>query len=130
MSITGFRMLTKPTPLLSLKGHDTWSWRMLHYRGSGCDNKIIKRSVMDCKVGLRVGGKKWTNVLAMWSYKAMKTMKQPTLDQRNIKSTKSLTSIGILPQIRGNELSKPFIHCFSFSFFLLFLLFSLFFCHF
>jgi len=41
--------------------------------------------------------------------KALKTMEQPTLDQRNIKSTKTLTPIEIFPQIKGNELNKPFI---------------------
>ena len=39
----------------------------------------------------------------------MKTMEQPTLDQRNIKSTKTLTPIEIFPQIKGNELNKAFI---------------------
>ena len=49
--------------------------------------------------------------------KAMKTMEQPTLDQRNIKSTKTLTPIEIFPQIKGNELNKPFILFFFFLFF-------------
>ena len=42
-------------------------------------------------------------------------MEQPTLDQRNIKSTKTLALIEALPQIKGNELNMSF---YSFSFFL------------
>jgi len=50
--------------------------------------------------------------------KAIQTMEQPTLNQRNIKSTKILTTIEKLPLIKGNELHKPFIFFLSFfSFF-------------
>jgi len=31
--------------------------------------KIIKRAFKGCNVGLKVRGKKWTNILGMWSYK-------------------------------------------------------------
>jgi len=57
--------------------------------------------------------------------KAIKTMEQPILDQRNNKSTKTLTPIEILLQTKGNELNKPFIRFFYFFFISFF--FSLFF---
>jgi len=74
-------------------------------------------------------GKRWTNVLAMCN-----TMEQPTLDQRNIKSTKSLTLIEVFSQFKGNELNRPFIHCFflflsAFHFFSNFYLFPFFIFH-
>jgi len=57
---------------------------------------------------------------------AMKTMEQPTLDERNIKSTKTLTPLEVLPQTKGNELNRPFIHFFCcFVLFLFSLLFFL-----
>jgi len=56
--------------------------------------------------------------------KAMKIMEQRTLDQRNIKSTKTLTPIEVLPELKGNELNRPFIHCFlSFIHFFTFVFF-------
>jgi len=36
-------------------------------------------------MGLKVGEKRWTNVFGNVELKAMKTMEQPTLYQRNIK---------------------------------------------
>ena len=57
---------------------------------------------------------------------AMKMTERPTLDRRNIKSTKTLTPLEVSPQIEGNELNMPFIFFFSlfFSFLLLFSCFS------
>jgi len=59
--------------------------------------------------------------------RAMKTMEQPTLDQRDTKSTKTLILIEVFPQTKGSELNRPFIHIFfSFIFFLLYPFFLLF----
>jgi len=60
-------------------------------------------------VGLKGKGKEVGKCFGYVELKAMKTMKQPTLDQRNTKSTKTLTPIEILLLIKGNELKRPFI---------------------
>ena len=48
---------------------------------------------------------------------AMKMTERPTLDRRNIKSTKTLTPLEVSPQIEGNELNMPFILILFFCFF-------------
>jgi len=53
----------------------------------------------------------------------MKTMEQPTINQRNTKSTKTLTLIEVLVQIKENELNRPFMHCFLFLTFFTFVFF-------
>jgi len=40
--------------------------------------KTIKRTFKGCNVGLKVKGKKWTNVLGFVELKAKKTKKQST----------------------------------------------------
>jgi len=75
---------------------------------------------MGCNVGLKVGKKIWTNILGFVELIAKNTMDQLTIDQIGIKSTKTLTPIEGLPQIKGNDLNMPFIHCFFLYFYFLF----------
>ena len=88
----------------------------------------IKRSFHGLQCGLKGRGKEEDQCFGNVELKAMKSMEQPTLDQKSIKSTKTLTPIEIFPQIEANEL-EPFIYLFilNFSFFSSFLFFGFFF---
>jgi len=63
-------------------------------------HKTIKRSFIGCNVGLKGKGKEVDKCLGNVELKAMKTIEQPTLDQRITKITKTLTRIEILLKLK------------------------------
>jgi len=77
---------------------------------------------MGCKnMGLKVGEKRWINILGFVELVAKKTTEQPTMNQIIMKNINTLTPYDkVFPTTKGNELNLPFIHCFFLSFFLFF----------
>jgi len=94
-------------------------------------HKIIKRSFHGLQCGLKGRRKEVDKYFGNVELKAKKTMEQPTLNQGNIKGTKALTLIEVLPQIKGNELNMCFYPFFFFlPFCLSYFFFSFLFCFF
>jgi len=93
-----------------------------------CAYRQSRGLYLSCNVGLKVGKKRWTNVLGFAELIAKKTMEQPTMNQIIMKNINTLNPYNkVLPITERNELNVPFICCFFLSFFSLFVLIFIFF---
>ena len=86
----------------------------------------IRGLFMPCKVGSKVGEKRWTNIWGFVELIAKKTMEQPTMSQIITKNINTLTTCNkVLATTKGNELNLPFICCFVFFPIFIYFYFSL-----
>jgi len=93
-----------------------------------CAHRQSRGLFMGSNVGLKVGKKRWANILGFVERIAKKTTEQPTVNQIIMKNINTLTPCNkVLPPTKGNESNLPFYSLFFFFHYFLFFWFLFFF---